>query len=86
MSLHTRCTTAAPELVHQSTGECTLSASTVVHAARSNASSRCLIVQAVAQDPELGELLDRVEGSYLGVHRQQPGMGGMLGALMAAMS
>lgn len=63
-----------------------MSASPVAHAARSNASFRCLIGRPPAQDPELGELLDRVEGTYLGVHRQQPGMGGMLGALMAAMS
>lgn len=37
------------------------------------------------QDPELGELLDRVEVAYLGMRRERPGMGGMLGALMAAM-
>jgi len=40
---------------------------------------------ALEQDPELGELLDRVEVAYLGMRRERPGMGGMLGALMAAM-
>ena len=39
-----------------------------------------------AQDPELGELLDRVEEMYLGIKRQQDGMGGMLGALLSSMS